>query len=101
MGTFPLVCAEKLLATGLLVKSRRLLRKIRQKDLAGMTGLSVATLGKIEAGTPTVEIRAYLLVLWHLGLLDEVFKETLGSTSITQNPTEKRVRLRKIAEDDF
>jgi transcriptional regulator with XRE-family HTH domain len=101
MDLFPLACADKLLLIGLLIKSRRLERKIRQKDLAGMTGLSKATLGKIEAGTPTVEMRGYMIVLWHLGLLDEVFREVPQASALAPHATEHRVRLRKVSEADF
>ncbi|WP_349568660.1 helix-turn-helix domain-containing protein [Azotobacter salinestris] len=100
MAIFPLACADKLESIGLLVKARRLERKIRQKDLAALTGLSTTTLGKIEAGIPTVEMRGYMTVLWHLGLLDEVFQE-LRVTTPAPYATEHRVRLRKLAEDDF
>lgn len=100
MTVFPLVCAEKLINTGLLIKSRRLARKIRQKDLALQVGLSTTTLSKIEAGAPTVEMRGYMAVLWHLGLLDDVF------TNITVPPpatyaNEHRVRLKHFSEEDF
>ncbi|ACO76593.1 transcriptional regulator, XRE family [Azotobacter vinelandii CA] len=100
MATFPLACADRLESIGLLVKARRLERKIRQKDLAALTGLSTTTLGKIEAGTPTVEMRGYMTVLWHLGLLDEVFQEPRVPTP-PPYATEHRVRLRKLPEDDF
>lgn len=100
MSVFPLACADRLQSIGLLVKARRLERKIRQKDLAVSTGLSTATLGKIEAGTPTVEMRGYMTVLWHLGLLDEVFQER-RIPSLAPHATEHRVRLKKVSEDDF
>lgn len=101
MGAFPLACTDKLLSIGLLIKTRRLQRKIRQKDLSALTGLSTSTLGKIEAGTPSVEMRAYMTVLWQLGLLDEVFQEKPRAPSFSLPFTEHRVRLRKISEDDF
>lgn len=100
MIIFPLVCAEKLLKMGLLIKTRRLERKIRQKDLAAQIGLSTTTLGKIEAGIPTVEIRGYMAVLWHLGLLDDVFRD-LAVPSPAPYVTEHRVRLKHFSEDDF
>jgi len=40
-------------------------------------------------------MRGYLSVLWHLGLLDEVFPVSSPGSD------EHRVRLRKMAEDDF
>ena len=85
---------------GLLIKQRRLERKIRQKDLALQTGLSTTTLGKIEAGTPTVEMRGYMIALWHLGLLDDAFANP-ELPPIARHATEHRVRVKRISEDDF
>ncbi|MDH1630429.1 helix-turn-helix domain-containing protein [Pseudomonas mosselii] len=100
MNIFPLACADRLMKIGLLAKTRRLERKIRQKDLATQTGLSITTLAKIEAGTPTVEMRSYMIALWHLGLLDEVFQD-VPMTSPASFATEHRVRLKKVSEDNF
>lgn len=100
MSVFPLACAEQLVNIGLLIKTRRLERKIRQKDLADQTGLSVTTLGKIEAGVPSVEIRGYMTALWHLGLLNEVFRD-LSVPSPAPYATEHRVRLKRFSEEDF
>ncbi|MCU1732477.1 MULTISPECIES: helix-turn-helix domain-containing protein [unclassified Pseudomonas] len=97
---FPLACADRLEKIGLLVKTRRLERKIRQKDLAAQTGLSTATLGKIESGAPSVEIRSYMTALWHLGLLDDAFQDP-GVPTVAPRATEHRVRLRKFSEEDF
>lgn len=97
---FPLACADRLEKIGLLVKTRRLEQKIRQKDLAAQTGLSTTTLGKIESGTPSVEIRSYMTALWHLGLLDDAFQNP-GVPTVAPRTTEHRVRLRKVSEEDF
>ncbi|MDF0729131.1 helix-turn-helix transcriptional regulator [Pseudomonas entomophila] len=100
MTVFPLACADRLINIGLLIKTRRLERKIRQKDLAKQTGLSTTTLGKIEAGAPSVEMRGYMVALWHLGLLDEAF-HALPVPSPASYATEHRVRLKRFSEDDF
>ncbi|MDZ3995854.1 helix-turn-helix domain-containing protein [Pseudomonas sp. Teo4] len=100
MLVFPLMCADRLMKIGLLIKTRRLERKIRQKDLAAQTGLSTTTLGKIEAGSPCVEMRNYMTALWHLGLLDEVFKD-ITVPSPAPYATEHRVRLKQISDEDF
>jgi transcriptional regulator with XRE-family HTH domain len=100
MNIFPLACADRLMKIGLLAKTRRLERKIRQKDLAAQSGLSITTLAKIEAGTPTVEMRSYMIALWHLGLLDEVFQD-VPMSSPASFATEHRVRLKNVTEDDF
>ncbi|MGE7994173.1 helix-turn-helix domain-containing protein [Pseudomonas sp. NPDC089554] len=100
MSVFPLACAERLKIMGLLIKNRRLERKIRQIDLARQTGLSTSTLGKIEAGAPSVEMRCYMTVLWHLGLLDEAF-QNIPVPSLASYATEHRVRLKRFSEEDF
>lgn len=100
MNIFPLACADRLMKIGLLAKNRRLERKIRQKDLAAQSGLSITTLAKIEAGTPTVEMRSYMIALWHLGLLDETFQD-VPMSSPASFATEHRVRLKNVTEDDF
>ncbi|WP_166366888.1 helix-turn-helix domain-containing protein [Pseudomonas akapageensis] len=100
MKIFPLACAEQLENIGLLVKNRRLERKIRQKDIADAVGISTQTLGKIETGAPSVEMRAYMVVLWHLGLLGDVFPIIAPPALATYAP-EHRVRLKKTAKDDF
>lgn len=71
---FPIECADRLHAIGLLVKSRRLQNRLRQKDLALSLSISERTLRKIEAGDASVELRSFMLVLWHLGLTYDVFQ---------------------------
>ncbi|NBA97164.1 helix-turn-helix domain-containing protein [Pseudomonas sp. R5(2019)] len=100
MHIFPIACAEQLENIGLLVKTRRLERKIRQQDIATAVGISAQTVGKIEAGTPTVEIRAYMVVLWHLGLLGDVFP-LVAPPSRASYANEHRVRLKKASKGDF
>ncbi|WP_313202712.1 helix-turn-helix domain-containing protein [Pseudomonas sp.] len=95
-----MACADRLMKIGLLAKTRRLERKIRQKDLAAQSGLSITTLAKIEAGTPTVEMSSYMIALWHLGLLDEVFQD-VSMSSPASFATEHRVRLKSVTEKDF
>jgi len=94
------MCAAKLTNIGLLVKTRRLEQKIRQKDLAARTGLSTTTLGKIESGAPNVEMRSYMIALWHLGLLEDVFRDiTVPVPAPYAN--EHRVRLKQFSKEDF
>ncbi|WP_312936404.1 helix-turn-helix transcriptional regulator [Pseudomonas sp.] len=100
MTVFPLACSDRLMKIGLLAKTRRLERKIRQKDLSAQCGLSVTTLAKIEAGAPTVEMRSYMIALWYLGLLNEVFQD-VPMSSPASFATEHRVRLKNVTEDDF
>lgn len=100
MTVFPLACADRLMKIGLLARTRRLEQKIRRKDLAAQTGLSLTTLGKIEAGAPTVEMRSYMIALWHLGVLDEAFQD-VPMTSPASFATEHRVRLKRGSREDF
>ena len=97
---FPIECSDNLHAIGLLVKSRRLQTKQRQKDLARALGVSERSLRKIESGDPSVELRSFMLVLGHLGLTGEVFRslEQLASSSQFQVHDPRaavRVRLPK------
>ncbi len=100
MKFFPLACSDRLMKIGLLAKTRRLERKIRQQDLAAQSGLSITTVAKIEAGIPTVEMRSYMIALWHLGLLDEVLQD-VPMSSPASFATEHRVRLKNVTQDDF
>ncbi|MGH8386096.1 MAG: helix-turn-helix domain-containing protein [Pseudomonas sp.] len=101
---FPIECADSLYSIGLLVKRRRLQHKQRQKDLALSLSMSERTLRKIEAGDPSVELRSFMLVLWHLGLTQEVF-QNIQMAATTSNEafvphSAQRVRLPK-AKGDF
>ncbi|MFW0756109.1 helix-turn-helix domain-containing protein [Pseudomonas sp. H11T01] len=85
---------------GLLAKKRRQERGLRQKDLAKLVGVSAGTIGKIEAGDPVVELRTFMLVLWHLGLLSEIFNETPISKAPPELPSQ-RVRIKRMTEENF
>jgi DNA-binding XRE family transcriptional regulator len=100
MTTFlPLDCSESLIKIGLLTKKRRQERGFRQKDLAKLVGVSAGTLGKIEAGDPVVELRTFMLVLWHLGLLSEIFND-LSISKASELPSQ-RVRIKRVTEENF
>lgn len=94
---FPIDCADSLHAIGMLVKSRRLQNRQRQKDLAALLAVSERTVRKIEAGDPSVELRSFMLVLWQLGLTQEVFQSRqqieASSHAAAQAPRNARVRL--------
>ncbi|TWC13202.1 MULTISPECIES: transcriptional regulator [unclassified Pseudomonas] len=101
---FPIECADSLHAIGALVKSRRLQNRQRQKDLAASLTISERTVRKIEAGDPSVELRSFMLVLWQLGLTQEVFQSRqqieASSLASVQAPRKARVRLAG-AKGDF
>lgn len=96
----PLDCAESLMKIGFLVKKRRQERGLRQKDLAQSVGVSAATLGKIEAGDAAVELRTFMLTLWYLGLLGEVFNEEPNGKA-PPKPRQQRVRVKRVTEANF
>jgi DNA-binding XRE family transcriptional regulator len=103
---FPLECTDNLYRIGLLVKSRRLQARLRQKDLALALSISEQTVRKIEGGDPVVEVRSFMMVLWHLGLTQEVFRSLDGIESSSQLQANDpraphRVRLAKPQSEDF
>lgn len=103
---FPLECTENLYKIGLMVKSKRLQSKLRQKDLALSLSISEQTVRKIEGGDPVVELRSFMLVLWHLGLTQAVFQDVADIESTSQLRANDphgstRVRLKKPRSDDF
>src|SRR3954471_18924622 len=75
---FPVACADSLARIGLLVKARRLSLSLRQADLTSAIGISAHTLRKIENGSERVDLRSFMLVLWRLGLSDQVFAPLEG-----------------------
>ena len=67
--------AEELLRTfGENIRLARLRRNITAKLEAERAGISIATLAKIENGTPTVAIGHYMQVLLTLGLERDILK---------------------------
>ncbi|POA22383.1 transcriptional regulator [Pseudomonas sp. FW300-N1A1] len=101
---FPIECADRLHAIGLLVKNRRLQNRQRQKDLALSVSISERTLRKIEAGDASVELRSFMLVLWHLGLTFDVFQTLDAHELASRTPAHdvrpaQRVRLPRSKGD--
>lgn len=60
----------QLLGENLMLARKR--RKLTQTRIAERTGLSRVTVGKIEAGDPTVSMGHYVAVLGVLGLADDL-----------------------------
>lgn len=110
---FPAACADSLARIGLLVKARRLSVGLRQADLTSAIGISAHTLRKIENGSERVDLRSFMLVLWRLGLNDQVFAPLDGiekTSEITRYASDedardgvagRRVRLAKPKSEDF
>lgn len=110
---FPVACADSLARIALLVKARRLSVGLRQADLTSSIGISAHTLRKIENGSELVDLRSFMLVLWRLGLSDQVFAPLDGiekTSEITRYGSDedakdglaaRRVRLAKPKSEDF
>lgn len=110
---FPVACADSLARIGLLIKARRLSVGLRQADLTSAIGISAHTLRKIENGSERVDLRSFMLVLWRLGLNDQVFAPLDGiekTSEITRYASDedardsvagRRVRLAKPKSEDF
>ncbi|KTS97003.1 hypothetical protein [Pseudomonas parafulva] len=71
---FPVACADMLARVGMLVKAQRLALGIRQADIKAAIGISPHLLRKVEQGSPHVDLRSFMLVLWRLGINDTVFR---------------------------
>jgi transcriptional regulator with XRE-family HTH domain len=104
--TFTDPVRERLSALGERVRLARLRRQLRQEDLAERTGFSRSTIVAIERGEPTTAIGAYVQTLWVLGLdreLDLVADVGLDREGLAFEyvPGERRVRPRKIVDNDF
>lgn len=102
---FPVDCSDTLRRIGLLVKSRRLEQGIRQIDVIQRLGVSEKKLRRIEVGDPAVSLREFMLVLWNLGLTEQIFKSLKdGSVSfveIKEKTTGRRVRRKSSPIEDF
>ncbi|MBI6926103.1 transcriptional regulator [Pseudomonas putida] len=91
---FPVACADMLMRVGLLVKAQRLALGIRQADIKAAFGISPHLLRKVEQGSPNVDLRSFMLVLWRLGINDTVFR--------TREDVEHSAQMARIVqpEDD-
>jgi transcriptional regulator with XRE-family HTH domain len=88
------------------IRVARVRRKLRQEDLAAKTNLSRSTIQAIERGSLTCSVGALLLVLWNMGLSDElalIADPGLDDEGLTLALTAegKRVRVRTKIDNDF
>lgn len=97
---FPIDCAESLENIGIQVALRRHSMQMRQVDLARKAEISVPTLKKIEAGSPTVEAGILVKVLWQLGLLHELIHAPRPDAEALRSIS-GRVRLPGTGKDYF
>ena len=68
----PAAVANMLTALGNNIRTARLRRKLRIKDLAERIGISRYVVSDIEKGKPSTSIAAYMGTLWVLGLIDQM-----------------------------
>lgn len=88
------------------IRIARIRRKIRQEDLAVRTGLSRSTIQAIERGELPCAVGSVFLVLWNLGLADEI--ELIGDPGLDEgglalslSDGHKRVRVATKLNNDF
>lgn len=88
------------------IRTARIRRRLRQEDLATITGLSRSSIKAIERGDPGCSIGILVRVLWDLGLTGEL--ELIADPGLDRDgltvalSTEtKRVFVPKKARDDF
>lgn len=81
-------------------------RRLRQADVAARTGLTVATVARIERGHPGTSMSAYLAALWVLGLEREFAdlaspdRDEEGKT-LEASRQPRRVGSTRALDDDF
>ena len=88
------------------IRVARIRRKLRQEDMAANTGLSRSTIQAIERGEVTCLFGSVLIVLWALGLSQELGlvadpgldRDGLSLALTAQN---KRVGVTRKIDNDF
>lgn len=91
---------------GQRIRIARTRRKIRQADLAIRTGLSRSTIQAIERGEMACAVGSVFLVLWNLGLANEM--ELIGDPGLDESGLAlslsdglKRIRIATKQDNDF
>lgn len=77
--SLPLEIEQELVDTGARLSLLRRLKGLQQKELAQLSGVSVATIAALERGAPGVAVAKLARVLWALDHLDDM--TTLGRLS--------------------
>ena len=90
---------RQVVALGQRLRAARLRRKMTQPMLAERVGISVPTLGKLEAGDPSTSLATMLRVLTVLGMAGDIdllaAQDTLGRSlqdNELKRPSPKRPR---------
>ncbi len=104
--TIPVGVARAIAELGQNIALARGRRGLRQVDLARKTGLAMGTVSRIERGSPTTAISAYLTILWALGLEREY--EGLASAqgddeglALERARAPSRIRVKEALDADF
>lgn len=99
---FPVECASTLQWIGLMMRSARLSQGIRQSDLASRLGVAEKMLRRVERGDPSVSVRAFMLVLWQLGVTEQIVRSIRATPvsfqALEEKTSGRRVRRKKRSE---
>ena len=104
--TLPDEIVDQIRALGLRIRAARILRGMRQEDLATKSGLSRTAIEAVERGAPTTGLATYLRTLWAMGLNREI--ELLADPGLDRdgmalqfNVQSKRVGVARKPRNDF
>lgn len=95
----PSLVQERLRSWGAVVKTQRIVQRMKASELCARVGISDATLRRMERGDPAVGIGLFLSALLVLGMLDDI--APLPRPEFRVAPAGQRVKLPKYTEDDF
>jgi transcriptional regulator with XRE-family HTH domain len=102
----PAAVTETLRLLGRHIVVARTRRGLRQVDLARKAGVAPLTLARVEKGSPTTSIGAYLAALWAMGLdgqfanLASPDQDEEGKTlELARSP--RRVDVKRSLDADF
>jgi transcriptional regulator with XRE-family HTH domain len=99
-----LVHAAGQLGSNIRIARKR--RQLRQRELARMAGITIATLQRVEAGELGTGVGAYIAALWALGMQDGIARLAAPDTDLEGQTLEaarrgERVRPRATLSNDF
>jgi transcriptional regulator with XRE-family HTH domain len=102
----PAAAEQALEQLGRNITAARLRRRWRQMDLAAKAGITRATLIAVERGRAGTGIGAYVVVLWALGLHDDVAQIAAPDRDVEGATLEAarlgtRARAAEPLDDDF
>ena len=104
IAAIPKECVSQIISLGENIKKARIIRKLRQKDIAKQVAISVKTYRKIEAGDPTVSVGLYLSTLYMLELNKEfsnlATNDKIGE-ALERRARSKRIKIKQNKELDF